>query len=165
MVGRRLSYSCENPDMATSLHIVCPACNTINRVPEVRLSQAPACGNCKKPLFAGHPVELTETSFDTHINRGDIPVVVDFWADWCGPCKMMAPHFVRAAQQMEPRLRFAKLDTEAAQVIAGRYGIRSIPTLIVFLHGKEVARQSGAVDTATLVKWLTPLAKVAPSTA
>ena len=144
--------------MADSLHIVCPHCNTINRVPQERLAQAPVCGNCKKPLFDAHPVALTDANFDTHVDRSDIPVVVDFWADWCGPCKMMAPQFVKAAAQMEPRVRFAKLDTEAAQAVAARYGIRSIPTMIVFRHGKELARQSGAVDAATIVRWLTPLA-------
>lgn len=142
--------------MTTSLHIVCPHCDTTNRVPEERLAQAPVCGNCKKALFDGHPAELTSANFDAHVNRSDLPVVVDFWADWCGPCKMMAPQFVRAAQQMEPRLRFAKLDTEAAQDIAARYNIRSIPSLLVFHHGKEIARQAGAVDAGALVKWLTP---------
>lgn len=144
--------------MADPLHVVCPHCNTVNRVPQERLAEAPVCGNCKQPLFDAQPLALTEASFDTHVNRSDIPVVVDFWAEWCGPCKMMAPQFAKAAGQMEPRLRFAKLDTEAAQGIAARYNIRSIPTMIVFRQGKELARQSGAVDAASLVRWLTPLA-------
>jgi len=144
--------------MNTSLHIVCPHCDTTNRVAQERLASAPVCGNCKKRLFDGHPPALTAANFDAHVNRNDIPVVVDFWAEWCGPCKMMAPQFAKAAEAMEPRVRFAKLDTEAAQDIAGRYGIRSIPTMIVFQHGKEVARQSGALDAAAITRWLTPLA-------
>ncbi|MBS0319939.1 MAG: thioredoxin TrxC [Proteobacteria bacterium] len=142
--------------MADSLHIVCPHCAATNRVPEARLAQHPSCGQCHQPLFDGRPIELTPDNFDAQIARNDIPVVVDFWAEWCGPCKMMAPQFARAAGEMEPRVRFAKLDTEAAQEIAGRYGIRSIPTMIVFKGGREVARQSGAVDAASLVRWLTP---------
>src|SRR5665213_2040458 len=111
--------------MNTSLHIVCPHCDTTNRVAQERLASAPVCGNCKKRLFDGHPPALTAANFDAHVNRNDIPVVVDFWAEWCGPCKMMAPQFAKAAEAMEPRVRFAKLDTEAAQDIAGRYGICS----------------------------------------
>lgn len=146
--------------MNSALNIICPHCNTINRVPEARLGEVPACGHCRKKLFVGEPIELSGGTFDRHIGRSDIPVVVDFWAAWCGPCRMMAPHFARAAGELEPRLRLAKLDTEAATDVAGRYGIRSIPTLIVFDHGQEVARQSGAMDFRALLDWLAPMARV-----
>jgi thioredoxin 2 len=143
------------------VHVPCPSCNTVNRMPESRLSEGPVCGNCKKPLFSGHPIELTGANFDTQIKRSDIPVVVDFWADWCGPCRSMAPHFARASEELEPQIRFAKLDTESAQEIAGRYGIRSIPTMIVFQRGAEIARRSGASDSRALVEWLRPMAGAA----
>ena len=149
--------------MDPSVQVPCPACGTANRVPESRLGDAPVCGNCKRPLFEGHPLELTNENFDAQLERSGIPVVVDFWAPWCGPCVSMAPHFARAAATLEPRMRLAKLDTEAAQEIAGRYGIRSIPTMIVFHHGREIARRSGAMDAGSLVEWLRPMAGAAPA--
>jgi thioredoxin 2 len=139
--------------MSDSVHVVCPHCGATNRLPRERLADRPTCGKCKQPLFDGHPITLTESDFDRHVGRSDIPIVVDFWAAWCGPCKMMAPQFERAARELEPSVRLAKLDTEAAQGIAARYGIRSIPTMVAFEGGREVARQSGAMDAASIVRW------------
>src|SRR4030042_1314909 len=121
-------------------HIVCPHCHGVNRVPAERLAENPKCGACKVALFDGLPVDLGSGHFRTHIERSDLPVVVDFWAPWCGPCRAMAPVFEQVAAATEPAARFAKLNTDEAQDIAVRYGIRSIPTLMVFRDGKEVAR-------------------------
>lgn len=141
--------------MAEALIVVCPHCDVPNRVPEARLTDGGTCGKCRRPLFTGHPLELTAANFDTHVGRSELPVVVDFWAPWCGPCRTMAPAFEQAARQLEPRVRLAKLNTETEPALAGRFGIRSIPTLAVFREGKEVARQSGAMDTGSLVRWIT----------
>jgi thioredoxin 2 len=140
--------------MSATRHVVCPHCTATNRVPRERLADGPTCGKCKRPLFEAHPAELTGASFLRHVESGDLPVVVDFWAPWCGPCRAMAPHFERAARELEPDVRLAKLDTEAEQEIAARYGIRSIPTVVAFKGGREVARQSGAMDFASLVRWV-----------
>jgi len=117
------------------------------------MSDQPVCGRCKKPLFTQQPTELTSTTFTQQISRNDIPVLVDFWAPWCGPCKMMAPAFVQAAKQLEPRVRLAKVNTEIEQTLAGQYNIRSIPTLVLFKNGKEVARQAGAMAKADIIRW------------
>jgi thioredoxin 2 len=140
--------------MTDPLHIVCPACMVVNRIPADKLAAQPKCGKCHQPLFNQHPVELNSTSFQQHIRRNDIPVVVDFWAPWCGPCKMMAPAFEEAAAQLSPDVRLAKLNTEAEQAIGASLGIRSIPTMIVFRNGQEVARQPGAMGTADIVRWV-----------
>ena len=137
-----------------STNIVCPHCNTVNRVPSQRLIEHPTCGKCKQSLFDGHPVALTDASFDQHLSRSDLPLVVDFWAEWCGPCKMMAPAYEQAAAQIEPRARLAKVDTEQNQLLAQRYGIRSIPTLAVFKGGKQVASQPGAMNLQQMVQWI-----------
>lgn len=135
------------------LHLVCPHCAAVNRLPGDRLAAAPNCGSCHQPLFVGRPLDLDATRFDRHIGRSDLPVLVDFWAPWCAPCRSMAPAFAAAAAELEPDFRLAKLDTEAHAAIAGRFAIRSIPTLILFRGGREIARQSGALDRASIVRW------------
>lgn len=140
--------------MSETRHVVCPHCHTTNRVRVDQLASAPDCGHCKRPLFTGHPVALDEAAFERHVSRSQLPVLVDFWASWCGPCRMMAPAFEQAAGQLEPQVRVVKVDTEQAQALAARLDIRSIPTLALFIGGREVARQSGALTRAAdIVAW------------
>jgi thioredoxin 2 len=139
--------------MSDSLHIVCPHCDAVNRVPSDRLSAQPTCGKCTRALFTAQPVELDGARFMKHINRNDIPVLVDFWAPWCGPCRAMAPAYEQAARQLEPEMRVVKVNTEDARDVAAQYAIRSIPTLAVFKHGQELGRQPGAMDAARIVAW------------
>jgi thioredoxin 2 len=140
--------------MTESLHIVCPHCDAVNRIPAARLGEGPKCGKCHGALFTGHPVELTAANFDRHASRSEVPVVVDFWAPWCAPCKMMAPAFEQAALQLEPRVRFAKVNTEVEQMLGMRFGIRSIPTMALFSRGREVARQAGAMGASDILRWV-----------
>ena len=139
--------------MSPSKHVVCSSCLTTNRVPEDKLAAGGTCGKCGKPLFNKRPLELTSANFNKIIASNDLPVMVDFWAPWCGPCKMMAPVFEQAAQQLEPRMLLAKLNTENEQAIAARYGIRSIPTIAIFRGGRVIAQQAGAMDMGTLTRW------------
>lgn len=139
--------------MADSLHIVCPACGSTNRVPSDKLQADGKCGKCHEPLFPGKPVALSQAQFEQHLTHSDIPLLVDFWAAWCAPCRMMAPAFEQAAQQLEPYVRLGKIDTEREQAVAMKFGIRSIPTLILFKDGNEASRVSGAMDLRRLLAW------------
>ena len=136
------------------VHVACPACLKANRVPADRVGDGPKCGGCGAPLLDGKPVTLDEQSFDAFLGRTDLPVVVDFWAPWCAPCRVMAPAFAAASAELATRARFAKLNTEDAPGLAARFGIRSIPTLAVFRDGREVERISGAMDARSLVRWV-----------
>lgn len=135
-------------------NIICPHCGTTNRVASARLTDAPRCGSCKAALFDGHPVEVTGADFERHVAQSELPLVVDFWAPWCAPCRMMAPVFERAARALEPEVRLAKLNTDEEQELAMRLGIRGIPTFAIFRDGREIARTSGAIDESRLIAWV-----------
>lgn len=139
--------------MATSIIMACPHCHRKNRVPANRIGDEGSCGACKQPLFSGAPVAADLQTFDAHIG-GDLPVVVDFWAPWCGPCRQFAPTFAKAADELEPRAQFLKVDTESEPALAQRFNIRSIPTLAVFRQGQEIARVSGALPPAQFQQWV-----------
>ena len=139
--------------MKDFLHIVCPHCHTTNRVARADLANAPDCGSCHQALFTGKPINLDEAAFERHIARSQIPVLVDFWAPWCGPCLQMAPAYAQAVVELEPLVRVTKVDTEQARNLGSRLNIRSIPTLALFIGGREVARQAGAMGAADIVRW------------
>ena len=139
--------------MSSPLQIACPHCHAFIRVPGERLGDAPNCGRCGKALFAGQPVRLDSGSFDLHAARSDLPLLVDFWAPWCGPCRVMAPHFEAAATQLEPAMRLGKIDTQASPELGARFNIRGIPTLVLYEGGREAARMSGAMPSAEIVRW------------
>ncbi len=138
---------------AAPIVLACPHCGAMNRVPRSRLGQAPQCGRCHQALFAGKPLALVAANFDAHAQRSELPVLIDFWAPWCGPCLSMAPQFEAAAAQLEPLFRLGKVDTEAEPALGARFAIRSIPTLVLLQAGREIARQAGAIGSEQIVRW------------
>jgi len=139
--------------MSDSLHVICPQCGGVNRVPRQRLGAGARCGKCKTPLFGGRPLAVDDAGLRRQLERSDIPLLVDFWAPWCGPCRMMAPAFEQAARELEPEVRLLKLNTEEHQGLAGQLGIRSIPTLMLFRGGRELDRMAGALDLRGILSW------------
>ena len=139
--------------MSDPLHVACPHCHALIRVPAERLREGPGCGRCHRALFDAHPVALDAAAFTAHAERADVPLMVDFWAAWCGPCRTMAPQFEQAARLLEPEVRLAKVDTEAEPALAARFAVRSIPTLVLLRAGRELARLSGALPAAEIVRW------------
>jgi thioredoxin 2 len=140
--------------MDAALHIVCPHCDTLNRVPRERLADGGRCGECHQALFEGHPVALNTARFERHVDKSDVPLLIDFWAEWCGPCRMMAPEFERAAAALEPRARLVKVNVDEEPALAARFNVRSIPTLVLALHGRELARTAGVRSAAQLTQWV-----------
>jgi len=139
--------------MTDSIHVVCPSCDAVNRLPAEKLGDGAKCGKCHDPLFQARPLALDAGRFQHHLSRSGLPILVDFWASWCGPCRMMAPAFEEAARRLEPGVRLVKVNTEEAQSLSMQYGIRSIPSLLLFKGGREVARTAGAMDAGGLVAW------------
>ncbi|MEN8141707.1 MAG: thioredoxin TrxC [Thermodesulfobacteriota bacterium] len=136
-----------------NIHVVCPHCHGVNRLPAGRLTEQPVCGRCRAKLFAGSVAQLDYEAFQSHVRRSQIPVLIDFWAPWCGPCKMMAPAFLEAARALEPQVRLVKVNTEKEPSLGRSWNIRSIPTMVLVKDGREVARQSGAMDSSAIIAW------------